>query len=65
MANPATVTLRKKAIIHQVTTMLTISKNVIFQGPNHLLSTGAGDPTLDAWVIIKVMGYQQVVRSWK
>ena len=36
----------KKATIHQVTTMLTTSKNVIFPGHNHLLTTGIDDPTL-------------------
>ena len=36
----------KKATIHQVTTMLATSKNVLFQGPNHLLTTGIDDPTL-------------------
>ena len=32
-------TLRKKATIHQVTTMLATSKNVLFPGHNHLLTT--------------------------
>ena len=36
----------KKATIHQVTTMLATSKNVLFPGPNHLLTTGSEDPTL-------------------
>ena len=33
-------TLLKKATIHQVTTMLAISKNVLFPGHNQLLTTG-------------------------
>ena len=33
----------QKAIIHQVTTMLVTSKNVLFPGHNHLLTTGADD----------------------
>ena len=39
-----TQTLHKKATIHQVTTMLAISKNVLFPGHNHLLTTDAEDP---------------------
>ena len=35
--------LSKKATIHQVTTMLATSINVLFPGHNHLLSTGAHD----------------------
>ena len=31
----------KKATIHQVTTMLATSKNVLYPGHNHLLTTGA------------------------
>ena len=38
--------LCKKATIHQVTTMLAMSKNVLFLGHNHLLTTGADDPIL-------------------
>ena len=41
------VTLGKKATIHQVTTMLATSKNVLVPGPNHLLTTGADDPSLE------------------
>ena len=37
---------RKKATIHELTTMLSTSKNVLFAGHNHLLTPGAGDPTL-------------------
>ena len=40
------ITLGKKASIHQVTTILTISKNVLFPDHNHLLTTGADDPSL-------------------
>ena len=39
----------QKATIHQVTTMLAISKHVPFLGHNHLLTTGADDPTL--WLL--------------
>ena len=39
-------TLGTKAIIHQVTTMLATSKNVLFPGHNHLLTSGAVDVTL-------------------
>ena len=39
-------TLGKKATIHQLTTMLSVSKNGLFPGHNHLLTTGADDPTL-------------------
>ena len=37
----------KKHTIHQVTVMLATSKNVIFPGHNHLLTTGTDDPTLN------------------
>ena len=37
---------RKKATIHQLTTMLSIAKNVLFRGHNHLLTTCADGPTL-------------------
>ena len=40
------LTLRKKATIHQVTTMLANSKNVLFPGHNHLLTTSSDDPLL-------------------
>ena len=39
-------TLSKKATIHQVTTMLATSKDVLFPGHNHLLTTGTDDPSL-------------------
>ena len=38
-------TQRKKAIIHQVATMLSTFKNVLYHGHNHLLITDAGNPT--------------------
>ena len=51
--------LRKKATSHQVTTMLATSKNVLFQGHNHLPTNGTDDPSLaGARLIIKVSGYQ-------
>ena len=34
-------TLRKKAAIYQVTAMLATSKNVLYPGHNHLLTTSA------------------------
>ena len=37
---------RKKATIHQLTTMLSTSKNVLFPGHYHLLATGTDDLTL-------------------
>ena len=40
------ISLRNKATIHQVTTMLATSKNVLFPGHNHLLSTSTDNPTL-------------------
>ena len=39
-------TLRKRATILQVTTILITSKNVLFPGYNHLITTGADDLTL-------------------
>ena len=58
------VILPPKATIHQVTTMLATSKNVLFPSHNHLLTTGTDDPTL--WLLpslvlqarIKVSGHQ-------
>ena len=45
--------------IHQVTAMLTTSKNVLFPGYNHLLTTGTDDPSLaGSRVIIKVKSHQ-------
>ena len=40
------LTQGKNATIHQLTTMLSTSKTVLFPGHNHLLTTGADDPTL-------------------
>ena len=37
---------QKSHYIHQLTTMLSNSKNVLFPGQNHLLTTGADDPSL-------------------
>ena len=51
--------LHRKAIIHQVTAMLATSKNVLFPGHNHLLTTRTDDPSLaGARAIIKVSGHQ-------
>ena len=36
----------KNPTIHQVTTMLSTPKNVLFPGHNHLLTNGTDDPTL-------------------
>ena len=36
-------TLSTKATIHQVTTKLAISKNALFPGHNHLLTTSTDD----------------------
>ena len=39
--------------------MLATSKNVLFPGHNHLLTTGSDGPSLaGAWGIIKVLGHQ-------
>ena len=40
------ITVGKKATIYQVTTMLATATNVLFPGPNHLITTGADDPSL-------------------
>ena len=40
------LSLRKKATIHQLTTMLATYKNVLYPGHNHLLTTSTDDPTL-------------------
>ena len=55
--------LGKIATIDQVTTMLATSKNVLFPGHNHLLTTGVDDPSLiitlaGAPATIKVLGHQ-------
>ena len=36
----------QKATIHQVITILATTKNVLFPGHNHLLTTGTDDQTL-------------------
>ena len=40
------LSLCKKSTIHQLSTMLATSKNVLFPGNNHLLTTGTDDLTL-------------------
>ena len=40
------LSLCKKAIIHQVTTILATSKNVLFPDHNHLLTPGADHPSI-------------------
>ena len=40
------LSLCKKATIHQVTTVLATSKNVLFPGHNHMLTTGTDDLSL-------------------
>ena len=42
---PLSFSPANKATMHQVTTMLATSKNVLFPGHNHLLTTGTGDPS--------------------
>ena len=49
----------QKATIHQVTTTLVTSKNVLFPGHNHLLTTSIEDPLLaGSRAIIKGSGHQ-------
>ena len=49
----------QKATIHQITTMLATSKNVLIPAHNHLLTTDADDHLLaGAQAIIKVSGHQ-------
>ena len=49
---------KKNPTLHQVTTMLVTSRNVLFPGHNHLPTTGTDDPSLaGARVIIKVLGH--------
>ena len=45
----------QKATIHQVTTMLATSKNVLFPHHSHLLTTDTDDPSR---AIINVSGHQ-------
>ena len=40
------IALCHKATIYQLTTMLATSKNVLFQGNKHLVTTGSDDPLL-------------------
>ena len=45
--------------------MLSTSKNVLFPGHNHLLTTGADEPSLaGAWAIIKVSNHQLLLPSF-
>ena len=44
--NFCVLALCKKATIHQITTMLATSKNVLFLGHNHLLTTSTDGSTL-------------------
>ena len=37
---------KTKTTIHHLTIMLSTSQNVLFPGRNHLLTSGADDPTL-------------------
>ena len=57
---PLSPNAAQKATIHQVTNMLgTSTKNVLFPGQNHLLTTGTNDPTF--WLSPKhqrVKGHQ-------
>ena len=56
-------TLSKIATIHQVTTMLATSKNVLFPGHNHLLTTSTDDPTL--WLLPKRQrGWSLVLQTY-
>ena len=65
LINTEVHSLRKKATIHQVTTIMpVISKNVLLPGHNHLLTISTDDPDIlliarvPAMMIIKVKGYQ-------
>ena len=40
------LTLQEKATVHQVTAMLSTSKYALYPDHNHLLTTGADDPSL-------------------
>ena len=46
LSTPTPFFTTQKATIHQVTTMLASSNNVLFPGHNHLLAIGTDDPTL-------------------
>ena len=55
--------LRKKATIQQVTSILATSENVLFPGHNHPLTTGTDDPSLvGARAISKVSSVPMVSR---
>ena len=47
VSSTSPVCLPYTATIHQVTIMLATSKNVLFPGHNHLLTTGTDDQTFD------------------
>ena len=51
------MSLRKKATVQQITTMLSTSENVLFPGHNHMLTTGTDD-LAGARAIIKVSAHQ-------
>ena len=60
--------------IHQVTTMLATSKNVLFPSHNHLLTTGADDDLfyhlviyliISFWLLLWYLPEHQVVMTWK
>ena len=49
----------QKSIIHQAATMLPTSKNALFPGHSHLLTTGTDEPSLaGVWAIIKLLDHQ-------
>ena len=53
--------LGKTAAIHQVTTMLATSKNVLIPGHSHLLTTGTDDTSVaGAPAIIKALGLESL-----
>ena len=62
----------QKATIHQVTTMLATSKNSLCPGHNHLITTGADDPTLwlspehqrGWWLKWRVIEVASMVVAW-
>ena len=57
-------TLGKKAIIHQVTTMLSMSKNILFLGHNHLLATGADDQWLAGGYDLETGHFKRWIAWW-
>ena len=62
------LSLRSKATIHQVTTMLATSKNVLFPGHNHLLTTSSDywwpNTLLIAWAPESEGSSVPVVSRW-